>query len=372
MSTKRLLFIQDDPLLGSIYRDSLETAGFAVETANDAETGIKLMQEIKPDAVVLDPVLRTNDVERSIQRLRAMGNGKSVPIMVLPTSHPSLAASAERAGATHLLSRDGNPLGTLLGELSKALGVAAEATPILARGRLDFHWQEATTAALPGSLTALRHALHDVIRDQANREAWQELLVKAHAFAEQIALLGESAITHLAHALEVTVYGLIAMPERLTESVLRTMGQTIDFMATLWDKGFQSQPLNVAEFHVVIIEDEAGAREIIRASMDMIGVSSDGMETPTACVTVLSSQPCDLIFLDINLPEMNGFEVCTRIRTLPLHERTPIIFITGMVTFQNRVQSNLSGGNDFVGKPFNLAELGLKALTWLIKGRYQL
>jgi len=86
----------------------------------------------------------------------------------------------------------------------------------------------------------------------------------------------------------------------------------------------------------------------------------------------LSSQPCDLIFLDINLPEMNGFELCTKLRAMPLHEKTPIVFLTGMNSFQNRVQSNLSGGNDFVGKPFNVAELGVKALIWVLRGQFGL
>ena len=76
-----------------------------------------------------------------------------------------------------------------------------------------------------------------------------------------------------------------------------------------------------------------------------------------------------LIFLDIGLPDMNGFELCTRVRAIARHEKTPIVFVTGMTTFQNRVQSSLSGGNDFIGKPFNVAELGLKALIWVFKAQ---
>jgi len=46
----------------------------------------------------------------------------------------------------------------------------------------------------------------------------------------------------------------------------------------------------------------------------------------------------------------------------------PIVFLTGMTNFQNRAQSSLSGGNDFIGKPFHPLELGLKALLWINKG----
>jgi CheY-like chemotaxis protein len=51
------------------------------------------------------------------------------------------------------------------------------------------------------------------------------------------------------------------------------------------------------------------------------------------------------------------------------HKHTPIVFLTGMATFQNKAQASLSGGNDFTGKPFNLPELGLKALIWILKGQ---
>jgi DNA-binding response OmpR family regulator len=105
------------------------------------------------------------------------------------------------------------------------------------------------------------------------------------------------------------------------------------------------------------------------AAMRMANLKSMAADTPSTSLSALGVQGFDLIFLDVGLPEMNGFELCAKIRALPLHEKTPIIFITGMATFQNRVQSSLSGGNDFVGKPFNISELGLKALIWVFKGQ---
>ena len=75
----------------------------------------------------------------------------------------------------------------------------------------------------------------------------------------------------------------------------------------------------------------------------------------------------ELIFLDVNMPHMGGFELCQHIRQLAIHARTPIVFLTGLTTVENRVQSSLSGANDFVGKPFNLHELSVKALTLILK-----
>jgi DNA-binding response OmpR family regulator len=69
---------------------------------------------------------------------------------------------------------------------------------------------------------------------------------------------------------------------------------------------------------------------------------------------------------------MDGFELCKQIRTLAIHTATPVVFLTGLATLENRVQSSLSGGNDFIAKPFNLHELSVKAITLLLKAQLQI
>jgi DNA-binding response OmpR family regulator len=71
----------------------------------------------------------------------------------------------------------------------------------------------------------------------------------------------------------------------------------------------------------------------------------------------------------VNLPGMDGFELCKQIRNQPLHQHTPIVFVTALSSMEIRVQSSLSGGNDFIGKPFNLSELCVKALTLTLKSQ---
>jgi DNA-binding response OmpR family regulator len=101
--------------------------------------------------------------------------------------------------------------------------------------------------------------------------------------------------------------------------------------------------------------------------MESVMLRTQTAQEPAIALAELASGRYDLIFLDVHLPETNGFELCQQIRQLAHHERTPIVFLTGMTTIENRVQSSLSGGNDFVGKPFNLHELSVKALTLVLK-----
>jgi len=69
------------------------------------------------------------------------------------------------------------------------------------------------------------------------------------------------------------------------------------------------------------------------------------------------------------MPEMNGFELCTKIRTLPAHKKTPVVFVTSLNDFESRANSTMSGGSDFIGKPFLFMELAVKALIYVFRTR---
>ena len=70
------------------------------------------------------------------------------------------------------------------------------------------------------------------------------------------------------------------------------------------------------------------------------------------------------------MPGMNGFELCTKLRNLPAHKTTPVVFVTSLNDFDSRASSMMSGGNDFIGKPFLFMELAVKALVHLLRGKF--
>ena len=70
----------------------------------------------------------------------------------------------------------------------------------------------------------------------------------------------------------------------------------------------------------------------------------------------------DIILLDVNMPGMDGIEVCRRIRDMV---SCPIIFLTAKVEEQDRVMGLLSGGDDYVLKPFSLKELDARIIAHL-------
>ena len=370
MNTKRVLLIHEDRLVGNLYREVLEAEGLAVDSARSGDAGIKVAAERRPDLAVIDSVVPGSEIASLIAGLRAHSPSRPMPIVILPTFRPVLTERAQQSGASAILSRGPNPVADLLDAIQTELGLErthriAKALPYSA----DSSWLKVSLGAAPETLTALRRTLHDMTRGSDDRTAPQEFFQRIHGLAEQMSLLGQKPLSSFCAAIEALAFDLARFSDQTNPSVLRTLGQAVDFLATLLGDAFRNRLEDPSAAQVLVVDDEDGARKIIMAAMRMAQVTAVAADTPAATLAALGVQEFDLIFLDVGLPEMTGFELCSKVRTMPMHEKTPIVFLTGMATFQNRVQSNLSGGNDFVGKPFNIPELGLKALMWVFKGQ---
>lgn len=92
-------------------------------------------------------------------------------------------------------------------------------------------------------------------------------------------------------------------------------------------------------------------------------------ENPLTALDLLAQSRFDLFLLDIEMPHLNGYELCRNIRCLPAYEKTPVIYITAHGDFESRAKSILAGGNDLIAKPIFPIELAVKAVTHLIRGR---
>ena len=78
-----------------------------------------------------------------------------------------------------------------------------------------------------------------------------------------------------------------------------------------------------------------------------------------------------VILLDVNMPGMDGFQLCDKLRNETPNKTTPVIFVTGSADFQARAQSTLRGASDIIAKPFMFIELTVKALTFSLRHRIE-
>jgi len=75
--------------------------------------------------------------------------------------------------------------------------------------------------------------------------------------------------------------------------------------------------------------------------------------------------PPDLILLDINMPEMNGYEVCQRLKSNPALSGIPVIFLSAMNDIENKIKGFQAGAVDYVSKPFQFEEVHARVETHL-------
>jgi DNA-binding response OmpR family regulator len=314
-----------------------------------------------PQIVALDLVLPTMEGVAFVRELRAQPKLDGLPVVVLPTMHLQLVEAAQRAGITHALDRHSHPADRLADFGRKLFGLAP-----LSLGRCE------SSSAPPGTaelLDGVRDALHAVARDTSDWTGWREVFHRVHHVAEAVALTGNGSMSQLALAFEAFAADIAGMPDQASPSVLRTMSQAADLLGVLLEQEDRTMLDAAGAGNVLIVDDEPGALQLIGIAMQVAGLPSTPADTPSASLAAAQGTKFDLIFLDVGLPEMSGFDLCGQLRATPGHDRVPIIFLTGMATFQNRAQSSLSGGNDFIGKPFHMLELGVKALIWLLRGR---
>ena len=109
---------------------------------------------------------------------------------------------------------------------------------------------------------------------------------------------------------------------------------------------------------LLIVEDEEHLAEVIADNLELEGfdveVVGDGAE---ALDRIRAAAP-DLVLLDVMLPGMDGFAVCDALRSE--RNRVPILFLTARSSNDDRVRGLQLGGDDFLGKPFDLRELILR------------
>ena len=115
--------------------------------------------------------------------------------------------------------------------------------------------------------------------------------------------------------------------------------------------------------HILIVEDEPHLREAMQLNFELEGYRVSTVSTGSSALEMIRSKKADLVILDVMLPEVDGFTICETIRKE--HVLTPILFLTAKNTTADRVKGLRIGGDDFLGKPFDLEELLLRARNLL-------
>ncbi len=388
---KKILIIEDDRIVSNVYRNKLAMEGYEAEVALDGETGLKMMRTFQPDAIVLDLMLPKMSGVEVIRQIRSEADFSKLPIIVFSNTYlTNLIQDAWKAGATKCVSKINCPPKDLLDLMRRTIGggavsparpaaegaPATKPAPVVSETDAEFQAELRKTliASLPATLVALRAGLQSLVKSDtevARLKHIHELYRRVHAVNGNAGIAGLIPIAHLAAALEALLKELYENPKKINSSTLRTVAATVDFLGLLFERGTRSDKQEIPPASILVVDDEAISRRAIIYALEKAQLQSVSVEDPSAAFKLLSEKQFDLVFLDVDMPGMTGYELCTRLRSLPLHKKTPVVFITGLSDFDNRTSSMMAGGNDFIAKPFLFIELTVKALIHVLRGKLQ-
>lgn len=397
---KRLLLIEDDLLAADIYRNRLAKAGFEVALAPDGQTGIEMVDSFMPDVIILDLILPKMTGVEVLKHIRAQDKTKHIPVVVLTNAYLSeMVSEAWRAGATKCLSKvNCTPkhvvevvLGLFPDEGQKQTAqiLSVPVTPVTPAAPLPQTPVRETKVAdadeqfvrelrnqfaseLPGVLTGLRTHLQALVKSDTQAKQVSHLhglQRQLHALSGNAGLAGLIQIAQLSAALEALVKEMHERPVNINASTLRTVALGIDFLAVLFARAVKDGTTDLPPATALVVDDEAISRRAIVYALEKAKLKCAVAENGETALKLLGQSKFDLIVLDIDMPDMTGFELCGRIRTLPAYASTPVVFVTSLNDFESRANSTISGGTDLIAKPFLFVELAVKALVYVMRSR---
>jgi CheY-like chemotaxis protein len=412
---RKILFVEDDEVVASIYSKKLLESGFDLIVAEDGLAAMKRLPEFRPDLVVLDLMLP---------------KFTGLDVLKFVRQHPELKSTRVVVFSNAFLSK--------LGSEAVALGVEevlakAAMTPILLAQTIDRILNTASSNSSPASATSPRPVSRpapsvesarpvespepapaapandagqsprgesasgfrrrirqdffdqlpaickgveqtcteflDAINSPTRMLRLEALSRKIRFITHMTGMAGCFRIAQLSTALEALLFELQEKPASINESSRHTIRTTVALLAEWLAKADQSDEQVLSPTSILVVDDDAVSNRALVFALSRANITAKSLTDPVKALEKLRSTSYDLVLLDINMPVMSGISVCEQMRALPMHKNTPVIFITSYAEFEKAARSVLGAGDDFISKPIMPIELTVKVTAHVLKRR---
>ncbi|MCP4149716.1 MAG: response regulator, partial [bacterium] len=122
---------------------------------------------------------------------------------------------------------------------------------------------------------------------------------------------------------------------------------------------------------ILVVDDKVESLRTIEALLKEHGYKVRCIPDAKMALEVVADKPPGLMLLDVNMPGMNGFEVCRALKACPETRTFPILFLTPQTKRENLLKGFQAGGVDYITKPFLEQEVLTRVETHLTKGKAQ-
>lgn len=375
---KKILLVDDDAVVRSLYQRKLEAGGLEVTLAEDGLQAMQLLDTFTPDLVLLDLMMPKFSGENVLRFIRSRPKLAKLPVVILTNAFMSEQARIVSVlGVRRAIIKAECTPEKMLEIARQILGLTPPAVPTPtadalppAGGRSPAREQFLEDAG--GQITDLRELCKELKSDpEAAVRAGQlgEIYRQTHHFTGAAGLAGCHHLALLGGALEALLIELVEKPQLVNSSTARTVVSTVEYLALLLEDARIGRRAETLTGDVLVVDDDPLANRIAAAALSRAKLNVRTTENPLTALELLTHTHFDLFLLDIEMPQMNGYELCRKIRCLPGYDQTPVIYITAHSDFEGRSRSILAGGKDLIAKPIFPIELAVKAVTHLIRGR---
>ncbi len=120
-----------------------------------------------------------------------------------------------------------------------------------------------------------------------------------------------------------------------------------------------------APANVLVVDDTVENLRLIASMLGQQGYEVRPVTNGRQALLAVERDPPDLILLDINMPGMNGYEVCARLKKNEALKDVPVIFLTALSDVADKIRAFEAGGVDYITKPFRMEEVHARVRTHL-------
>jgi CheY-like chemotaxis protein len=117
--------------------------------------------------------------------------------------------------------------------------------------------------------------------------------------------------------------------------------------------------------HVLVVDDETAVRGVLKMMLQRAGHDVVVAGNATEALRCAKGKPPDLVLLDVEMPQMNGFDLCALIKTTPELNRTPVLMMTGRPLADVAARARAVGAVELLEKPFQRDALLKKVASLL-------
>ena len=399
----RLLAVDDEPLCRHALNSALKKGVTPPDLAENGPAALKLAAKESYDVIFLDVQMPGMDGFELCSRIHETDRNRTAPVVfVTLNSDFNARAKSTLSGGSDLIAKPFLTFEITVKALTLALRKrlqsrcqptsenAAPASPEAPNSRLRAAALD-TTATPPRSagpsadspntafFTKASTKLHGLqkiaatvsasLEWEVRQQALTDLYLQLHSLTSKPDFLGLSPAVRLSASLEGLLKKLLESPENSTPSSLRTVTTAVDLLGDLCAKGIKTDLATTPPLRLLVVDDDPIARRVLRSGLQMAFNNPETAEHGEAALALAEQQTYDVIFMDVEMPGMDGYTTCAKLRETAANHQTPVVFVTSHNDEKARKKSQRSGGSDFITKPFITSELTVKALTLALRHR---